>query len=220
MIHKKITYVNEDGFEFTFEPIEETLKIKKTKKGFEARYLTPDLDPRSPDEDKDVGLFLVGYHNDFFVDRADVLTKQQCVNLFTYPKELEEDDVAWVRDFKKQYHIFGLEAYIHSGVSLALSHEGNFPDRQWDVSQLGAIFASKKEWKNRRKAKKSVLSLISSWNQYLSGDVYAIVKDTYDEKKLVNNDAVWGYYGKEEAEEGLKVELNNTYHYIQKKIKK
>jgi hypothetical protein len=28
---------------------------------------------------------------------------------------------------------------------LALSHEGNFPDRQWDVSRLGLVFAAKKE---------------------------------------------------------------------------
>ena len=53
----------------------------------------------------------------------------------------------YVKELEKKYHIFGLEAYIHSGVVLALSSECNFSDRQWDVLQLGAVFVARKEWK-------------------------------------------------------------------------
>ena len=47
----KRTYVNDEGFEFTAEPIENSLKLIKTKTGFEARYLSQDNDPIDPRED-------------------------------------------------------------------------------------------------------------------------------------------------------------------------
>jgi hypothetical protein len=109
------------------------------------------------------------------------------------------------KDYCKKYHIFGLEAYIHSGVSLSLSHEGNFPDRQWDVSQLGLVFASKKEWKSRAKARKAALGLIETWNCSMSGDVYGCVREEYDQdKKQIKEDSCWGFYGYKYAIEELK----------------
>jgi predicted RNA-binding Zn-ribbon protein involved in translation (DUF1610 family) len=88
----------------------------------------------------------------------------------------KEDLIAYMEGEKvsifKDYHVFPLEAYIHSGVVLALSREGEFPDRQWDVSQLGAVLVSKKEARTKAKARKLALSLIESWNDCLSGNVY------------------------------------------------
>ena len=92
----------------------------------------------------------------------------------------------------KDYHIFGLEAYIHSGVVLALSREGNFPDRQWDVSQLGLVFVSKKEWKTRAKAREAALGLIEYWNSCLSGEVYGFVIEDSEGGTL---DSCWGFFG-------------------------
>lgn len=258
-VEKKVTiqYVGEDGFEFDFKPVENSITIKKTKKGYEARYLVQDQDSESPENWKDDNLFLVGYHREFTVNRG----QRELVTIFKkedfkkdngYNGRVYEDGYGWknyaeakkaglinkevrrgkytagigqelaqciinngkyedgsineeAKEYIKKYHIFGLEAYIHSGVILALRNEGNFCDRQWDVSQLGICFASKKEWKTRNKARKAILSLIKKWNYYLSGQVYGVVRAEYNKNKvLTGSDERWGYYGYEYASEALK----------------
>lgn len=64
------TYISDEGFSFTFEPVEDTVSIKETPGGYEARYLVQDNDCESPEEWENDGLFLVGYHRDFTVDRG------------------------------------------------------------------------------------------------------------------------------------------------------
>ena len=97
------------------------------------------------------------------------VTKEECI-------DFANGEHATV--FFTKYHIFGLEAYIHSGVVLALSQEGNFCDRRWDVSQLGFVFVAKSEWRIRKSAKKAARGLIEYWNAYLGGNVYGfVVKD-------------------------------------------
>jgi hypothetical protein len=198
------TYTDEAGFQFTFKPVEDTITIKKIKAGYEARYLVQDNDAQSPDEWGDDGLFLVAYHRQFDVRRDEVITKDKAVALSRQDKEDED----YPQDIADKYHAFGLEAYIHSGVCLSLSNEGNFPDRQWDVSQLGLVLVSKKEWPDEKKARAAALSLIEEWNQYLSGDVYGIVKESYDKKKeQCDQESVWGFYGHKHALEALQTEI-------------
>ncbi len=227
---KHTQYISDEGFEFTFQPINDEVTITKTETGYEARYLAQDSDPMSPQEDGENALFLVGYHRDFHVeapkafhklpegvkrepgDKGHLLfTKQEVINIMTEGKDLDPcEDVSLmnVKDALKKYHVFGLEAYIHSGVVLALSREGNFPDRQWDVSQLGAVFVAKSEWPTSAKARKMALSFIETWNEYLSGDVYGIVKETYNEaKEQLDVDHCWGFYGHKYALEALKTEI-------------
>ena len=203
----------EAGFEFTFMPMEDSITIKKTKAGYEARYLVQDDNARSPDEDGDDGLFLVGYHHDFYVEGPRTFYKlpegvkrdpADKGHLLITKEEAQEG----APELKKEYHIFGLEAYIHSGVALALSQEGNFCDRQWDVSQLGLVFVSKAEWKTREKAREAARGLIATWNSALSGDVYGIVRETYDKnKKQLDQDSCWGYYGYDYALKALKTDI-------------
>ena len=116
--------------------------MKKEYKGYTIR-IEQDENENSPEEWGNNDLFLVANHKDFFVK-----SPVDGINLETPIAEME-----------KEWWIMGLEAYIHSGVVLALSREGNFPDRQWDVSQLGAVFASKKEWKTKQEARKAALGL-------------------------------------------------------------
>ena len=96
------------------------------------------------------------------------------------------------KDYLKKFHVFGLEAYIHSGVVLALSREGNFPDRQWDVSQLGLVFVAKTEARTRAKARKIALGLIETWNDYLAGRVYGFEIENNQGEAI---DSCWGFYG-------------------------
>lgn len=137
-----------------------------------------DQDAQSPSEWGDKDLFLVANHRDFYVPEPG-------------EKRITDDAETLVERWKDTHWIFPLEAYIHSGVVLALSHEGNFPDRQWDVSQLGFVFCSKKEWRLRKSARKAALSLVGEWNEYLSGDVWGYVVDPDGD----NEESCWGFYG-------------------------
>ena len=233
----KTTYLGTEeleGFSFVFEPVEGSVQIEKVKKqekdgpAFVARYITPDDCNESPDDWGDDNLFLVGYHRNFWVEGPRIfyklpegqkrdpqdeghllVTEDNAKALWRKSKkESEANGYEWPEELAKKYHTFGLEAYIHSGVSLALSYEGNFPDRRWDVSQLGLVFVAKEEWKTRKKARKAAEGLIETWNQYLSGDVYTIVREDYDqEKNQIKYDCVGGYYGREYALKAVKTEV-------------
>lgn len=135
--------------------------------------IVQDEDAQSPQEDGDNGLFLVANHRDFYVPEPG-------------EKRVPNDPEELIEHYRKTHWIFPLEAYIHGEVRLALSRGGNFPDRQWDVSQLGFVFAAKKEWRLSNKAREAAKSLTETWNQYLSGDVYGYV---------VGEDSCWGFYG-------------------------
>ena len=168
----------------------------------------------SPDEWGDEGLFLVGYHRDFTVERDNIITKDQAVDIFRiqHGEELLKDADQSVKEILKEYHCFGLEAYIHSGVALSLSYEGNFPDRRWDVSQLGLVLAGKKEWKKREKARKAAEGLIETWNQYLSGEIYGYETESPSGEFI---HSCWNYYDKDEMIEDAKGEIN---YYIKQQM--
>lgn len=129
------------------------------KVGRYTMVLEREEDAISPQEDADTGLFLVANHRSFYVPPPGMKTVPQ------YRNEVEDL-------FKDTHWMFPLEAYIHSGVVLALSGEGKFPDRQWDVSQLGMVCVAKDEWRLSESARKAAVSLVETWNQYLSGDVW------------------------------------------------
>lgn len=202
------SYIGEDehaGFEFAFRPVEDTITIKKTETGYTARYLVWDDDAASPEDDRDDNLFLVGYHRDFTIEHN--IPRELAGRIANGGKYEDGSIHSEAKGYLKKYHVFGLEAYIHSGVRLALAHEGNFPDRCWDVSQLGLVFVAKSEWRTRTAARAAALGLIETWNCYLSGDVYGIVTETYDQnKKWLDGDSYWGYYGYKYALEELKQE--------------
>ncbi len=103
--------------------------------------------------------------------------------------------------YAKTHWVFPIEAYIHSGVRLAFSQEGQFPDRRWDVSQVGYVFVSKRDWRLSKSAKLRAKGCIETWNQYLGGDVWGYVIEDDDGKRLAS---CWGFYGKAYAEEQAK----------------
>lgn len=97
----------------------------------------------SPDALHDNDIFAVGWHNEFFVERG-MLDK----NLFGAFLGVEgyEDYKPHADKVKKDYHVFMLEAYIHSGVSLAIADHGKFSNRKWDVSSnVGAVRAKNRQ---------------------------------------------------------------------------
>ena len=195
----KMVVNGKEQFELTFTNIEEdSIKVKKVKTGYEVRYLVQDDDPESPNEFCDNELFLVHYHRDFCIRQGNIIT--------------EEETREWYQGKKisqaKNYHIFPVTAYIHSGVALSLSSDKYPFNDRWDVSHVGLVLVSKKEWKDKRKARKAAKSLIEEWNMYLSGDVYGLVCEKFDkERNSIDHDSVWGFYGKEEALKAMETEI-------------
>lgn len=103
-------------------------------------------------------------------------------------------------DYSNKYEIFPLYAYIHSGVSLSLSKTGYPFTCRFDTSMEGFIFV-KKDVKWVHPLNEVAQSLVDSWNNCLSGNVYGFVitKDNYC-KCCKNNsideiDSCWGFYG-------------------------
>jgi len=201
----------------------------------------PDTDcQESPSEWGDNNIFLVGYHQEFYVEGPTAIIpehlrvvthKSYCTSCYQRnfttieetgtkcgkcgletrvnrnyyrtskgrPFVTKEDCQAFVNkekdydlSFFKKYHVFGLEAYIHSGVVLALSNEGNFCDRSWDVSQVGLVFISREEFKRRDRARKMALGHIETWNDYLSGSVYGY---SIEDQEGNSFDSCGGFYG-------------------------
>jgi hypothetical protein len=187
MIKTVTTYVNEDGFEFRCHPIEETLKVKKVKGGYVAKYLVQDDMVEMEDDDS---VFLVNYHSDFDVRKDEVITEDD-VRAWYQGEEIEQ---------AVNYFIFELSCLIHGGVWLSLDRSFISDPGGWDTSHVGVVCVSMKEAKTREKALKLAEGLIETWNQYLSNDVYCIVREKYDkDKKPIDYDVVGGYFGHEYA---------------------
>jgi len=139
-----------------------------------------DTDTSDPEEWSEGECFITAYHRDFTVTNK-LFSKEDCIA------------IARGEQKAKGYYTARIEAYIHGSVTLALSHEGDFPDRRWDVSQLGLVFVKRMKgtWTNEQ-ARKVAKALLESWNQYLSGEVYGYMIETPDGDE---EGGCWGYYG-------------------------
>jgi len=188
---KKITttiYVDEDTkTQYQFEPVEDTT----TKGGNILKYLTPDTSAESPNTWGNEEMFLVYYHRDFWVERKE-FPKEYLARIYRDTLEL---DSHWIFSVSAYIH------YIHSGVVLSLAGSFSYLPRNWDTSNVGAIFVEKKSFPKREEAYKAAEDLITTWNQYLSGDVYCCVSENLATGEY---DIVGGFYGLEFAKESLK----------------
>lgn len=195
------------------------------KDGFTAKF-DQDIDPLSPDEFTDMDSYVVGWHREFspqlskHVTYAEDHVKDYLNDAFIDPvpkKHLKEDYGCLMKD----YWVFPLNAYIHSGVILELDEQRKgFVDRKWDVSNwLGAVLVSKKTFRIREKALKFASCRVDEWNQYMNGDVWCIEI----EKDGVMIESCGGFYGseyaKEEAERMLDYEVAKHKKQREAKLK-
>ena len=215
----KKTYVNDEGFNFTFEPIEDTLKIIKTKTGFEAKYLTPDNDPIDPREDENYSNMICFHsrytlgdkHNcsdyeDFILSLAEELNLIESKDnngKYTIQELFEEIE-------RKLVCILPLYLYDHSGISMRTFRHGYHKD--WDWGQVGFIYLTKKNLKKwgikKSQAEKYLIQEVEVYSQYLEGDCYCIVKENYNHnKEQIDYDVVGGYFGYDEAKKALETEI-------------
>jgi hypothetical protein len=141
-----------------------------------------DPDAEAPDNNED-DLFIVTARNRHFQPKT--------------PRGLTVDDVA-ERDFRKDYHVLPLFAYIHSGIALSLGREYPF-DCPWDAGQIGVVCVGKRA--GFSDIHKAADGLVETWNQYLSGDAYGYAVEENGE----HLDSCWGFYGLDFARSEAKV---------------
>ena len=198
MVIKKISYILDNEFELSFEPIEETIIIKKTKEGgFEIKYLIPDIDYSLDDLNMDREALVVNYHRDFYIDKPDIITESE-VRAWYQGKKIKQ---------LKDYYIYPLACLVHSGIWLKVGFGGFVGDSGgWDTSHVGVVLVSKRLARTREEARKIAFELVNNYNKVLQGDVYCLTKELYNQdKKHLKHEIIGGYIGYEKALEELKV---------------
>jgi hypothetical protein len=139
----------------------------------------------SPNDWGDDEVFLVYDHRQFYVERAGFAP--QSIYHYLYAKDMvnsgNDIDGNYQEELESYYeyenfHIFPVEAYIHSGVSLSLF--SGTKQCKWDSSVSGYILASKEEFEDLETAANYAEGLIETWNQYLSGDVWGYIVEKAD----------------------------------------
>jgi hypothetical protein len=175
----------------------------KKDNGYQGRVYADGYGWKSYEEAKEQGLINKQVHRGRYVPGISEGLAQCIANGGKYEDGSINDEA---KEYLKKYHVFGLEAYIHSGVSLALSHQGNFPDRQWDVSRLGLVFVAKSTSRMRAKAEKLARGLLERWNHYLSGQVYGFEIENNQGEVI---DSCWGFYGDYDEKDGALSEARN-----------
>ena len=203
-ITKVVKYIDENGFEFTFEPIQDTIKITEVKDGagYEARYLISDHDAESPREWDNFGTMLCFHKRYDLGDDTEGKTSED----FNGWEEVE----AYLRKEKKAVVVLPLYLYDHSGISMRTYRHGQHAS--WDCGQVGFIYitaeALKKEGVTKAKAEKILIGEVETYDQYLRGDCYTLVKETYTANKTkIDHDTLGGFYGYEYAEKSLATDI-------------
>lgn len=196
------TYTNEEGFDFTFEPIDGTLKITETKDGYTAKYLTTENDPIDPREDDNIGNMICFHRNYCLGDKQDEISKDS----FNSWEELE----TYLIKEKNAVVVLPLYLYDHSGISIRTCVHGQHSS--WDCGQVGFIYATKKqlitEGITKNQLQKHLIGEVETYNSYISGDVYCTVRETYTkEKEKIDFDSVGNYIGYKYAVDALETDI-------------
>ena len=186
---------------------------EEVRNGLKIR-VSQDENPDGPDAWGDNNLFLVGYHRDFTVEGPKtkagyhIINKREAADIITGKADPEDTGV---QDILAKYHVFALSAYIHSGVKLYLgdivcapfdtpSSQGG---RGWDTSLLGAVLVAREEARTLKDAQNMAEGLVSTWNDYLSGNVYGF---TIEDAQGQHIDSCWGFYGEYDKDGGALLE--------------
>lgn len=186
------------GFSFTFDPVEDTINITNTPSGTIIRYASIDSDPFNPRVENDHLGTMVCFHTLYNLGDKGHGYHHGDYNGWEGLRDKLVEDGAWV--------ILPVYLLDHSGLRIAC---GDFGDK-WDSGQVGFIFMTRakavENWGNlpelelQDKAMSCLKSEIEVYDQYLTGDVYGIVKETYNaDKESIDCDHCWGFIGFEYA---------------------
>lgn len=196
MIKIKHTYFVDgqelEGFEFHFEPIEDSIFFSHTEVGYLLKYLTSDEAPESPREWDNFGK-MVCWHGRYNLGDN---------HNFETPEEFE----GWIKQNKKELIILPLYLLDHSGLSMSARDFSYCDPGQWDSGQVGWIYAEiGKENLSKEEIENYLLQEVKVYNMYLQGDVYCCVVETFNkDKENLDYDVVSGYFGYDDALMNLK----------------
>ena len=140
--------------------MEDSYKVIQLKENHRL-YIDYDTDTESPNDWDNDTVFLVFTHRNFNVQREGFIP----IDIYN---ALQEKSTEY-----DEYYVFPLFAYIHSGVSLYLNHNGD----KFDTSSTGFVLVKKEEHsederRTKSKAQEMANNLIDVWNKYLSGQVF------------------------------------------------
>jgi hypothetical protein len=121
----------------------------------------------------------------------------------------------YLKKEKKAIIILPLYLYDHSGISIKIgSFQGLLPQghAEFDSGQVGFIYCTKEDLKRigitKARVKKSLQAEVEVYNQYIQGDIYCLVRETYDKnKEQIDYDVCGGYFGYLEAKKSLETEI-------------
>ena len=114
---------------------------------------------------------------------------------------------------RKGYYFIPLAIYDHSGVTMWCGSKWSHFDAQWDCSDVGWIYTTKKEilecggclkgkrkWRKvtkrnwREAAQKWLENEVKTYDQYLTGEVYGYISEKWNGYDWEDYDSCWGYY--------------------------
>lgn len=207
MIQKRIStsYTSDkaEGFDFTFEPLEDTIKVIKTESGYTIKYITRDNDPIDPRGNDHLGTMA------FFHNRYDLGDKDHGIKCDDY-KSWTEMEKALIQNHDA-YMVIPVYMYDHSGITISAGGFSHIDSARWDWGQIGFIFISRekvlKEYnklgkKTRDTVRGVLLAEIEEYDLYLTGEGYGVIAEMYnDDKVQIDDESVWGYLGIESAKE-------------------
>ena len=112
--------------------------------------------------------------------------------------------------YERDYFIFPVYLYSHSGISISLDNSKYPFNDKWDTSMNGYILVSKllREDIDYDSALSYAESLINNWNKYFYGDIYRY--EIYDENNNII-DSCGGFYDIDECEDNVIDYINNIY---------
>lgn len=201
MLSRSTTYRTDKalGFDLSYEPIEDSVDVTNTPTGYVVRYLAVDVDPPNPRKDFDnLGTMICG-HKRYHLGDKSIGKAAEFVGWDNLKESLEAEGAVVV---------LPLYLYDHSGLIISTKPFGD----SWDSMQVGFIYVNKdtalKEFGSvyspEEYDKKHLIQClegeVETYDQYLRGEVYGVVKETFNSNKdQVDEDACWGYYGLEYA---------------------
>lgn len=209
------THYSHEGFNLTFNAIEDTINISKTDTGYTIKYLVQDEDCISPRENDNLGTMICFHPRYNLGDKHEYSTPEEAmINLaenYVDTVEIEEKENEEIQKIvEKNYLMLPLFLYDHSGITMNTT---GFSCR-WDSGQVGIIYVSHKAIKEEygtldiEKATKLLQCEVSEYDKMLTGDVYGLVSETYTkDKEQIDHDSCWGYFGREYALEALETEF-------------
>ena len=204
--------VVQDKLSLMFDPVDkgdpEKFIIEETTDGYNVRYITVDNEPESPRQCDNFGT-MVCFHKEYNLGDGEHAYRSEDFNSWDELRDkIESNENPGV--------VLPLYLYDHSGITMKTSP---FNDR-WDSGQVGFIFVSKDKIREEfaiedkdaeitdeifENAKKILESEVLLYDYYLTGDVYRLVKEKFDnDGQQVDFDIVGGYYGIESTKEELK----------------